>query len=112
MAYDQTWAEEVYENFYQVHIFACREMNRLYSISVEAIVKTIMMDSVRWRGYKALVKHGEKAIHIYWKHFHSGEEVRKKYYTFDKYLKEQFKKRKFPAPLDLVDTSVEQELGL
>ena len=108
--YDLSWSEEVFDDFYRRHLLSVREVNRLYRISVDEVIKTIQIGDTRWRGYKSLVKHVEKAIKIYWKHFHSHEGVRREYYTFDKYLKKQLSRRSFPGPLDLVDTEIEQDL--
>ena len=110
MAYERAWAEEVFEDFCREHALAVREVHRLYRISTDAVVRTIQNDNQRWRGYKSLCKHVEKAMKLYWAHWQVEEKVRQKYYTFDKYLKEQLKKRSFPAPLDLVDTEIQQSL--
>ncbi len=110
MAYDLTWAEGVYDNFYQVHVLSCREINRLYKISVDSVIRAIANGNDQWRGYKSLVKHTEKMMKTYWKHFHSAEGVREKYLTFDKYLRVQLKKRIFPGTVDLLDTEIQQVL--
>jgi len=108
--YDLEWAERVFDKFYCEHAIACHEINRLYRISSDACVRSLANGSPRWRGYKSLVAHAEKAMASYWRHWHSDERVREKYYTFDKYLRKQFSRRQFPAPLDLVDTMLEQDL--
>lgn len=110
MAYDMGWAEQVFDRFYAQHLLAVREINRLYDISVDAVIKAIANNSEQWRGYKSLVKHAEIGISGYWKHFHSHEGVRANYLTFDKYLKKQFSRRSFPGPLDLVDTEIQSDV--
>lgn len=110
--YERTWSEEVYERFAEKHLLAVREVNHLYRISEEALVKAVMVGSDRWRGYKALVKHVEKAIDLYyraWRDHHKGD---KNGVTFVKYLRENLQRRCFPAELDLVDSEVQGELDL
>lgn len=108
--YERKWAEEVYGNFYAEHVLAAREINEMYKISVEAVIIAIQQGSERWRGYKSLVKHLEKAAGIYWKHYHTLADRSKNHLTFVKYCRTQFRKRMFPAPLDLVDTTLDQDL--
>lgn len=108
--YDADWAEGIYGEFWEEHLLACRETNRLYNVSVKAVLGVIMSGSDRWRGYKKLVKHVEKTMSIYWKHFHSYPGVREKYLTFDKYLKVQLKRVCFTNVPELVDSGI--QLGL
>lgn len=108
--YELTWAEQVYDEFYTQHVFAAHEVNRLYHISVELVIRLIMENDIRWRAYKRVVAHLEKAVHLYWKHYHTQKELRADYSTFDKYLRAQMKRKDFSVPVELVDTNSLDEL--
>lgn len=109
--YSSDWAEKVYDHFYENHVLSCREVGRLYGVSVDDVLGLIVEGSKRWRRYKSLVKHVEKAISSYWKHFHTWPKVREKYLTFDKYLHIMLSKRMYPGPADLLDTEITEDLS-
>jgi len=108
--YDLVWAEGILDEFEQEHWLAAQKANQLYNIRRASIVGLIAHGDSRWRGYKALVKHVQKDIIVYVRHWKNNERCRQKYLTFDQYLKVNLKRRSYPALLDLVDSKADLEL--
>jgi hypothetical protein len=104
--YGIEWAQELVENFHHKHFSGAAVIRRLYGKDESYIVELAQDGGLRWRAYKAIVKHVEKFMGVYEKGYRESRDFGSNYYTFDKYLKRNLKKRLYPARIDLLDNEV------